>query len=163
MGDFPQALSTPLYPEWPFASSKHTDRVLANQVGVALLNLPYGSEITKSAGYYGWNIPLSYEGIRMMMQELRIKPYDTSPVFSVTDVVQKYALYIILFMSGVIGLLIFLITNMRRLTSSLGYKSQSLEEQIRIVQENDKYLRRSASVFHNLSEGIVITDPHRWS
>ncbi len=161
MGNFPQALSTPLYPEWPFASSKHTDRVLANQVGVALLNLPYGSEITKSAGYYGWNIPLSYEGIRSMMQELRIKPYDTSPEFSLVDVAQKYALYIILAMSGVIALLIFLITHMRHLTSSLGHKSQSLEEQITIVQENEKYLRRSASVFHNLSEGIVITDPKK--
>lgn len=161
MKNFPQALSTPLYPEWPFASSKHTDRVLANQVGVALLNLPYGSEIPKTAGYYGWNIPLSYEGIRTMMQELRIKPYDATPIFSLNDVAQKYALYIIIFMSCVIGLLIFLITNMRRLTNSLGHKSQSLEEQIRIVQENEQYLRRSASVFHNLSEGIIITDPHK--
>lgn len=159
--NFPQALSTPLYPEWPFASSKHTDRILANQVGVALLNLPYGSEITKSAGYYGWNIPLSYEGIRMMMQDLRIKPYDTTPVFSFADVAQKYALYIILAMSGIITLLVFLTTNMRRLANSLRLKSQSLEEQIAIVQQNEKSLRRSASVFHNLSEGIIITDAQK--
>lgn len=161
MNHFPQALSTPLYPEWPFASSKHTDRVLANRVGVALLNLPHGSEITKSAGYYGWNIPLSYEGIRTMMQELRIKPYDIEPVFSLTDVAKRYALYIIFVMSGAIGLLIFLIMNMRRLTKSLGEKSQSLQEQMAIVQENEQYLRRSASVFHHLSEGIIITDSRK--
>ncbi|MFZ2890577.1 PhnD/SsuA/transferrin family substrate-binding protein [Sulfuricurvum sp.] len=158
IGKFPQALSTVLYPEWPFASSKHTDRVLANQVGVALLNLPYGSEIAKTAGYYGWNIPLSYEEIRSMMQELRIKPYDTAPVFSFQDVARRYAIYIIIIMSGVIALLIFLTTKMRRLANSLRLKSKSLEEQIAIVEENEKYLRRSASVFHNLREGIVITD-----
>lgn len=158
MGNFPQALSTPLYPEWPFSSSKHTDRVLANKVGVALLNLPYGSEITKTAGYYGWNIPLSYEGIRSMMQELRIKPYDVVPPFSLQDVVQRYALFIIFLLSSVIALLIFFTTKMRRLANSLRWKSNSLERQIAIVQENEKYLRRAANVFHNSSEGIIITN-----
>jgi len=161
MGNFPQALSTTLYPEWPFASSKHTDRVLANQVGVALLNLPYGSEITKTAGYYGWNIPLSYEGIRSIMQTLRIKPYAAVPTFSLQDVVQKYALFVILLLSIVIALLIFLTTGMRRLANTLRAKSESLEKQILIVQENEKYLRRAANVFHNSREGIVITNPQK--
>lgn len=159
--NFPQALSTTLYPEWPFASSKHTDRVLANQVGVALLNLPYGSEITKTAGYYGWNIPLSYEGIRSLMQGLRIKPYDTVPPFSLQDVAQRYALYIIFMLSGVIALLIFLTTKMRRLTNTLRSNSESLENQIVIVKENEKYLRRAANVFHNSREGIIITNPQK--
>lgn len=161
MGRFPQALSTPLYPEWPFASSKHTERVLANQVGVALLNLPYGSDIAKSAGYYGWNIPLSYEGIRTMMQELRIKPYDAVPAFSVRDVAKRYALVIIVFLSAVIALLIVVMVKMGRLTRSLRSQSESLEKQIQIVRENEQYLRRAASVFHNSREGIVITDPNK--
>lgn len=161
MGSFPQALSTTLYPEWPFASSKHTERVLANQVGVALLNLPYGSEITKTAGYYGWNIPLSYEGIRSMMQALRIKPYDTVPAFSLTDVIHKYAIFIIILLSIVIALLIFLTTGMRRLANTLRVKSESLENQIAIVQVNEKYLRRAANVFHNSREGIIITNPQK--
>lgn len=159
--NFPQALSTTLYPEWPFASSKHTDRVLANHVGIALLNLPYGSEITKTAGYYGWNIPLSYEGIRSLMQTLRIKPYDTAPTFSLKDVIQRYALVVILLLSIVIALLIFLTTGMKRLANILRLKSESLEKQISIVQENEKYMRRAASVFHNSREGIIITNPQK--
>lgn len=159
--NFPQALSTDLYPEWPFASSKHTDRVLANHVGIALLNLPYGSEITKTAGYYGWNIPLSYEDIRSLMQTLRIKPYDTAPTFSLQDVIQRYALFIILLLSIVITLLIFLTTSMKRLANTLRSKSESLEKQISIVQENEKYLRRAANVFHNSREGIIITNPKK--
>lgn len=158
VANFPQALSTPLYPEWPFASSQKTDRYLANKVAVALLNLPYGSEITKTAGYYGWNIPLSYEGIRIMMQELRIKPYDAVPPFSLQDVARQYALLIIMSLSGVIALLIFFTINMRRLTNRLHSKSESLEKQIAIVSENEKYLHRAANVFHNSRDGIVITD-----
>lgn len=154
MDNFPQALSTVLYPEWPFASSKHTDRILANHVGVALLNLPYGSEIPKSAGYYGWNIPLSYEGIRTLMQQLRIKPYDNAPVFILDDVIRKYALYLIVFFSGLSLLLGWLAWRLRALTFSL-------QKQFDLLKENENYLRRAAGVFHNSREGIIITDRNK--
>lgn len=158
INNFPQALSTPLYPEWPFAASKTTDRVLANQVGVALLNLPHDSTIAQSGGYYGWNIPLSYEGIRALMQELRIKPYDEVPPFSAVDAIQKYALAIVTVLGSIVVLLSFLMWRLRQMTFSLRDKSKALEEQIFIVQEAQIHLKRAANVFHNSSEGIVITD-----
>lgn len=161
IGGFPQALSTPLYPEWPFAAAKKTNRFLANKVAVALLNLPYGSEVAKSAGYYGWNIPLSYEGIRMMMQALRVKPYDTVPSFSLEDVIVRYAQTIIISLTLIILLLMGFMNKMRRLAHSLRSKSTSLEEQMAIIQEHEKSLRRAAGVFHNSREGIVITDPQK--
>ena len=161
IGNFPQALSTPLYPEWPFASSRKTNRHLANKVAVALLNLPYGSEVTKTAGYYGWNIPLSYEEIRMMMQDLRLKPYDTAPAFSLSDVILRYGLLIIVLLSAVVALLILLFTNMRRMANRLRLKSESLEDQMILIQEHERSLRRAAGVFHNSREGIVITDPNK--
>lgn len=160
--NFPLALSTPLYPEWPFASAKKTNHTLANKVAVSLLNLPFGSDITKKAGYYGWSIPLSYEGIRTMMQELRVKPYDTLPSFSLHDVITRYGLYIILSLSTVIILLIFLVGKMRQLTKRLHVKSVSLEKQVQIVQSHEKSLRRAAGVFHNSREGIVITDTKKY-
>lgn len=160
--NFPLALSTTLYPEWPFASTKKTNHTLANKVVVALLKLPYGSDITKKAGYYGWSIPLSYEGIRTMMQELRVKPYDTLPRFSLHDVITRYGLYIILSLSMVIILLIFLVAKMRQLTNRLHFKSVSLENQVQLVQAHEKSLRRAAGVFHNSREGIVITDTKKY-
>jgi diguanylate cyclase (GGDEF)-like protein/PAS domain S-box-containing protein len=161
MGGFPQALLTPLYPEWPFSAAKKTNRFLANKVAVALLNLPYGSEVTKNAGYYGWNIPLSYEGIRSMMQELWVKPYDTIPTFSLKDVIARYAHSIIFSLTLIILLLMGFISKMRHLTHSLRSKSTSLEEQMAIMQEHEKSLRRAAGVFHNSQEGIVITEPQK--
>lgn len=162
MGErFPLFLSTELYPEWPFAASKKVDRELANQVGVALLNLPYGENVAKSGGYYGWNIPLTYEGIRALMQKLRIKPYDTTPAFSFVDVLQRYVFYIIVILTGVIGMLVYLLFRLNLLTRSLKSKSHSLEMQIEIVRDNANQLRRAARVFDNTQEGIIITDPKR--
>jgi diguanylate cyclase (GGDEF)-like protein/PAS domain S-box-containing protein len=161
MPNFPQAISTQLYPEWPFSSSKKTERNLANQVAVALLNLPYGTGITKTAGYYGWSIPLSYEGIRMMMQTLRVTPYDDAPQFTLNDIIQKYAYLIIFGMSFVVFVLSFFIIKMRHLTHKLKNETNALEEQVRIRIESEKYLKRAANVFHNSGEGIVITDANK--
>lgn len=156
--NFPLALSTRLFPEWPFAALKETDPELANQVAVALLSLPKGSEITKTAGYYGWNIPLSYEGIRVLMEDMRVTPFDKNPEFTMNDVLRKYALSIIIFLVILITILLLLALRLQKLTNNLKTESQVLEEQIAIREEVQKYLRRIANVFHNSREGIVITD-----
>ena len=158
---FPLSRSTHLYPEWPFASSNSVDRTLANQVGIALLNLPHGSQIAKTAGYYGWNIPLSYEGIRFMMQKLRIKPYDTPPRFSLKDVIRQYDLKIMIGLGLIIVFLMVITLRMRRLTHSLFEQSAVLEKQIEIIKQNENKLRLSSSVFHNSQDGIIITDAEK--
>jgi diguanylate cyclase (GGDEF)-like protein/PAS domain S-box-containing protein len=155
---FPQALSTKLFPEWPFVAFKETDPELANQVAIALLSLPRGSDISKNAGYYGWSIPLAYEGIRALMEDMRVPPFDTAPVFTVNDVIRKYAPTIIISLGSMIAVLLLLALRLRKLTITLKGESQALEEQIVIREEAQKYLRRIANVFHNSREGIIITD-----
>jgi diguanylate cyclase (GGDEF)-like protein/PAS domain S-box-containing protein len=155
---FPQALSTQLFPEWPFIAFKETDPELANQVAVALLSLPRGSEISKNVGYYGWTIPLAYEGIRALMEDMRVPPFDTAPVFTVNDVIRKYAPTIIISLGLMIAVLLLLALRLRKLTITLKGESEALEEQIVIREEAQKYLRRIANVFHNSREGIIITD-----
>ncbi|MDD5160964.1 MAG: PhnD/SsuA/transferrin family substrate-binding protein [Sulfuricurvum sp.] len=161
IANFPQALSTQLFPEWPFVAFKETDPELANQVAIALLSLPRGSEIPKTAGYYGWNIPLAYEGIRALMEDMRVTPFDKAPVFTINDVIRKYALMIIISLGVMIAILLFFARRLRKLTITLKSESQALEEQIAIREEAQKYLRRIASVFHNSREGIVITDANK--
>ncbi|MCX6073547.1 MAG: PhnD/SsuA/transferrin family substrate-binding protein [Campylobacterales bacterium] len=156
--NFPQLLSTPLYPEWPFIAFKETDPLLANGVAIALLSLKRGSEVATYAGYYGWNIPLSYEGIRVLMQNMRVTPYDQTPVFTMNDIIRKYVFHIIISLGLVIALLLFLALRLRNLTMSLTEESKELEEQIRIRQETEHYLKRIANVFHNSREGILMTD-----
>lgn len=158
INNFPQLLSTPLYPEWPFVAFKETDPLLANAVAVALLSLKRGSEIPKSAGYYGWNIPLSYEEIRVLMQNMRVTPFDQAPTFTLNDIIRKYVLHIIFSLGLIIALLLFLALRLRNLTMTLREESRALEEQVRIRQETEQYLKRIANVFHNSREGIVMTD-----
>lgn len=158
---FPQGISTPLYPEWPFASLKQTDPILANRVAVALLSLPYGSQVAQRGGYYGWSTPLAYEGIRLLMEKMRIEPFDEAPVFTLLDVIEKYVLYIVVFLGSIIVLLIFLTFRMQLLTRVLRKKSVALEEQIAAGKEAEKLLKRAANVFHNSQEGIIITDAEK--
>lgn len=155
---FPQGLSTPLYPEWPFASFQKTDLVLSNRVAVALLSIPYGSHVAQKAGYYGWSTPLAYEGIRILMEKMRVEPFNEAPTFTFIDVIEKYVLPIVLFLVSIIALLIFLAVRMQLLTRILRKKSAALEAQIEAGKEAGQYLKRAASVFHNSQEGIIITD-----
>ncbi len=158
INNFPQLLSTPLYPEWPFVAFKETDPLLANAVAVALLSLKRGSEIPKRAGYYGWTIPMAYEGIRHLMENMRVPPFDQAPAFTLNDIIRKYVLHIIFSLGLIIALLLFLALRLRNLTMSLREESKALEEQVRMRQETEQYLKRIANVFHNSREGIVMTD-----
>jgi len=159
--EFPQLHSTPLYPEWPFATFKGTDPFLANKVAVALLSLPPNSEAARRAGYYGWSIPSPYEKVRSLMEELRVEPFDTVATFTFRDVIHKYAVVVIVILILISMLLAFLMLRMRNLASGLKVKSEALEEQISIAETARLQLNRAASVFHNSGEGIVITDAQK--
>lgn len=65
----PCALSTPLYPNWPIAVTRHTDTALAKEVAHALLSMPAGSEGPT------WTVPADYQPVHDLYRELRIGPY----------------------------------------------------------------------------------------
>lgn len=82
---FPCARSTPLYPDWPFATVRHVDPELAKRVATALLAMPRTSEGT------AWTIPTDYRGVHALLQELGIGPYSRireNP--SLSDVARRY-------------------------------------------------------------------------
>ncbi len=58
--DFPFLRSTPLFPEWPFSKLRHTPNALAQQVAIALLNMPPDHPAARTGAYAGWTIPLDY-------------------------------------------------------------------------------------------------------
>lgn len=66
---FPCALSTPLFPNWPLAVTRQTDPVLAKQVAHALLSMP------QTADGMGWTVPADYQPVHDLYRELRIGPY----------------------------------------------------------------------------------------
>jgi len=72
---FPFALSTQLYPEWPFAVTQETPSQLAEQVAIALLKLPKDHPAAKAAKSEGWTIPLNYQSVHECFQVLQVHPY----------------------------------------------------------------------------------------
>jgi phosphate/phosphite/phosphonate ABC transporter binding protein len=72
---FPYALSTRLYPEWPFARLKHTPDELAEKVAIILLGMPMQSSAAQAAGSAGWTVPFDYASVEACMRELRVGIY----------------------------------------------------------------------------------------
>ncbi len=69
---FSCALSSPLYPNWPFAKARKTNYVLAKRVAVALLEVPPEG---KDGEGQNWTIPLSYQPVTRLFKALHIGPY----------------------------------------------------------------------------------------
>lgn len=87
---FPFALSTRLYPEWPFARTRHISDELAQKVAVALLSLTPNSPAAKASRSAGWTVPLDYTPVHDLYRELRVGPYVGYGRMSLIDVWRHY-------------------------------------------------------------------------
>jgi len=87
---FPFALSTRLYPEWPFARARHTSNELAQKVAIALLGLTPNSLAAKASRSAGWTVPLDYTPVHDLYRELRVGPYVGYGRMSLIDVWRHY-------------------------------------------------------------------------
>ncbi|MEM1292931.1 MAG: PhnD/SsuA/transferrin family substrate-binding protein [Cyanobacteria bacterium P01_H01_bin.162] len=73
---FPFLRSTDLYPEWPFATLAHTPVALAEDVSVALLDLPLDHPATQAGRYHSWTIPANYQPVHELFRDLQVAPYE---------------------------------------------------------------------------------------
>ncbi|WP_321345510.1 PhnD/SsuA/transferrin family substrate-binding protein [Breoghania sp.] len=94
--DAPCALSSPIYPNWPFAKTKTTDPRLAKEVAQVLLAIPDdGTNRT-------WTVPLDYQPVLEVFRELKIGPYARHERISVREFFVDYREW---FIGGAVGLL----------------------------------------------------------
>ncbi len=90
VADFPFVVSSPLYPEWPFAKTRRTKDDLAQEVAIALLRMPPDSPAAKAGKITGWTTPLDYQPVHELMKELRMPPYQDYGKISLHDVLTRY-------------------------------------------------------------------------
>jgi len=132
---FPLLHSTRLYPEWPFSKVRHTPNKLARQVSVALAEMPEDAPAALSGNYAGWTIPLDYQPVHDLLQELLLPPYQYSQQFTLLDVLQRYwawlagGLFLLLIMGG-------LTTWVTRLNRELSHAKQRLEQQHALILDS---------------------------
>ena len=104
---FPFRLSTRLYPEWPFSKVQQTSDELAKEVALALFSMPQDHPAALAAKYAAWDLPLDYQQVHELFQELKLPPYDAIGKFTLKDVISKYwywtllAIAILLAMSAI--------------------------------------------------------------
>ena len=87
---FPYALSTRLYPEWPFARLKHTPDELAEKVAIFLLGMPMHSAAAQATGSAGWTVPFDYASVEACMRELRVGIYKDYGKITLKILVTEY-------------------------------------------------------------------------
>ena len=68
-------VTTPLYPDWPFAKLRHAPDALAKQVALALLGIDQEERPAIRGRYAGWTIPVEYQQVHQLFQALKIGPY----------------------------------------------------------------------------------------
>jgi diguanylate cyclase (GGDEF)-like protein len=122
---FDLAHSTALYPEWPFAKTRHTNDALAQKVAFALLRIRETDEAAVKGNYVGWHTPLDYSPVDNLLKELHIGPYAGAESFTFKEVFYAYW-YVVLAALLVIVFFLVLISRMQLLNSKLRTTEQRL-------------------------------------
>lgn len=87
---FPFRHSTRLYPEWPFSKVLQTPDSLAKEVAFALFKMPEKHPAAQAGKYASWDLPLDYQEVHDLFQELKLPPYDEIAEFTLYDAIAKY-------------------------------------------------------------------------
>ncbi|WP_200248484.1 PhnD/SsuA/transferrin family substrate-binding protein [Lamprobacter modestohalophilus] len=142
--DFALLLSTPLYPEWPFSTLQHTPNALAQQVAVALMQMPQDDPAALAGGYAGWTVPLDYQPVHQLLQALGRPPYDQPTAFTLSDALRRYWPAVVLGLLA-LGLLAALSGRLKTLNARLNRAKSRLEQ-------------RQELILNSVAEGIYGVD-----
>lgn len=160
-GEYPQALSTALYPEWPFCSASKVPEELVKSVSLALLSLDPGNPAAKAGGYFGFSPPGDYSEVEAVMLRLRVHPGRLAQ-FDLRDVIDKYAMLLVsslivlvTIMSAAALYLIFLNRASTGLLKERDAAQTALRDNIRQLEETNRELEQFAYVAsHDLREPL---------
>ncbi|HBA64697.1 MAG TPA: ATPase [Methylococcaceae bacterium] len=143
--DFPAAISTRLFPEWPIASLPHINETLARRVVAALFLLTDNPEVTRQLAIRGFTIPADYTAVADLLRDLRLPPFDSPPRFTLEDVWRRYSLQI--FAVLVIAVLISL------LSLSLWRVNKKLKAERRRVLQKTELLTQTRNTLEAIIKG----------
>ena len=150
---FPFLHSTPLYPEWPFASTKKNSLEIKEQVAKALLNMPKDSPAAKAAKSEGWTVPLNYRPVHDLFIDLSIAPYDEIGQITVEDLIRDYLWLWISLIGIIFGLTGYAIYSQRRSIIEQKNNQISLNELNRSLEQSAAEQRKQREEL----EGAVVS------
>ncbi|WP_148288426.1 response regulator [Prochlorothrix hollandica] len=153
---FPFALSTPLYPEWPFAAFPDTPPDLSEQVAIALMTLPADSAAAIAGKYEGWTIPANYQPVHETLRQLRVRPYEDWGNVSLAMVLYQYRYWMTSL--GIVVLILGYVvwqlatrqqveTNLRRANAELEQRVQARTAELSYAKDIAEAANRAKSDF----------------
>ncbi|NGZ27735.1 MAG: PhnD/SsuA/transferrin family substrate-binding protein [Magnetococcales bacterium] len=148
---FPFAISTQLYPEWPFVALPHASPEVARRVAATLLTIEPHSPAARAAGILGFGIPADYSSVEELARTLRLPPYDTPPTFTFQDVWGRYRGQLVSVI-GVLSLLAFLSFRLWLSNRHLKMVRRQAEEQANALALERVRLAESEEKFRTLVE-----------
>jgi diguanylate cyclase (GGDEF)-like protein/PAS domain S-box-containing protein len=163
---FPFRLSTPLYPEWPFARLPHADDDLTRRIALALLAMPPDSAAAVKGRNRGWTVPGNYRPVHALMEELRLAPYQQPGPFGWRDILRAYGHWVVagtLALLVLAGLSLLLAALNRRLQASrtaLAQARDHLEERVAArTAELAASERKYRGIINGAREGFFLIGP----
>ena len=131
---FEHRASTRLYPDWPFLSMLHVDAATSQRIATALMALTPDHPAARSAGIYGFTIPVDYAPVEQAMRDLRMEPFAAAPPVNLADIWKRYSDWILALgtVTGLgLALAIGLVLNTRRLLTT----QRTLEQERAALQQ----------------------------
>ena len=131
---YPLAASTLVYPDAAFAVVSNLDERLISRVSVAMQSIDENSPIVGATGMAGFSAPLSYMRVQMLMQELRVRPYESFGQLTFSQALRqhadKVALVLLIFLAVTTAMLARGRTLYRRLQASEGLRKRVFERSL---------------------------------
>ncbi|TEU19131.1 MAG: PAS domain-containing protein, partial [Gammaproteobacteria bacterium] len=146
--NFPQLLSTALYPEWALAKVKHIPTSVAKKITSSLLNMKPGSKEAVSGNYWEWVPPLDYHPIRRLMMDLNIGEYMD---MDDDDAIYHFKIFIQNNVASSLALIILLTTLFGLFYWIVKLNNKLKKANFSISQENE-------TILNSVSEGIYGVD-----
>ncbi len=116
--DFPFALSTQLYPEWPFVKMRNTSSVLSKKVALALLTISSQHPAAVAGKYIGWTVPEDYQPVHSLMKVLKLGAYQHYNESPTEHFIEEYLVQLVVSIFILIGLIfmtIYILATNRKL------------------------------------------------
>lgn len=149
--NFHCALSTRLYPEWPFARVHHTSPELAREVAVALLQMPVDAPEARAGNHAGWTIPLNYSSVHGCLQTLGVGPYADHGKITVQQLLKQY--WPVLLLAGLLlASLAAFALHVNHLNTRLKTYGHELAAELSKSERTQKALRDSESGMRAITE-----------
>ncbi len=165
---FPFAVSTELYPEWPFAKLPSTPQELSDKVLIALLMMSPETKAARDADIAGWTIPLDYSKVHTLLEVMGLSFYGNLKEFAFDEFYEKYKLWLWLFTAlffitvAVLLYIYRLNTRLKRakieiegLNTGLEMKVQKRTVQLERMYSQERYLKELLRTITDINELLV--------